>query len=166
MACIILGVFTYVSDRLKKRAVIAAGVPLVVIAGYAIAIGTASPGGGFFAMFLCAGGECPFPLLTESFYQANFLISVYTYNTLLVAWVSNNIKPEHKRSAALPFLISIANVSGVAASQVYPDYSAPRYAMCAPDKLGSLTYWNPSTDSFWAMPSASQWSFLPVAGLA
>lgn len=51
---------------------------------------------------------------------------VYTYNAILVAWVSNNVKPDHKRSAALPLFISIANVSGVAASQVYPAFTAPR----------------------------------------
>lgn len=51
---------------------------------------------------------------------------VYTYNTLLVAWVSNNIKPDHKRSAALPFFVSIANISGVVSGQVYPTSTAPR----------------------------------------
>lgn len=56
MACIILGFVTYISDRLNKRAVVAVFVPFVVIAGYAIAIGTSVPGAGFFAMFLCSGG--------------------------------------------------------------------------------------------------------------
>jgi len=51
---------------------------------------------------------------------------VYTYNTLVLAWVSNNIKPDHKRSAALPIVLSIANLSGIAASQVYPNDTAPR----------------------------------------
>lgn len=54
------------------------------------------------------------------------LVIVYTYNTILVAWVSNNIKPDHKRSAALPFFISIASISGVVSSQVYPNNTAPR----------------------------------------
>lgn len=53
-------------------------------------------------------------------------VIVYTYNTLLITWVSNNIKPDLKRSAALPFFISIGNISGVAASQVYPATTAPR----------------------------------------
>jgi len=54
------------------------------------------------------------------------LQTVYTYNTLVLAWVSNNIKPDYKRSAALPIVMSIANLSGIAASQVYPNYTAPR----------------------------------------
>lgn len=47
----------------------------------------------------------------------------------MVAWVANNIKPDHKRSVALPLMISIANISGIAASQVYPSTTAPRFIM-------------------------------------
>ncbi|KAL2206340.1 MFS general substrate transporter [Sarocladium strictum] len=116
MACIILLGATYISDRMKKRAAIAIFPPMVVIIGYAIAIGTPNGGAGYFAMFLCSG--------------------VYTYNAILVAWVSNNVKPDHKRSAALPLFISIANVSGVAASQVYPAFTAPRYILGNAISLG------------------------------
>lgn len=55
--------------------------------------------------------------------------TVYAYNTLILTWVSNNIRPDSKRSAALPWFICIGNVSGVAASQVYPTWSGPRYIM-------------------------------------
>ncbi|KAF7547213.1 hypothetical protein G7Z17_g7905 [Cylindrodendrum hubeiense] len=99
--CLILAAVTFTSDRLKKRAAIAVCVPLIVITGYAIPIGTPVAGAGFFAMFLCSG----------------------------VAWVSNNIKPDHKRSAALPFFVSIANISGVVSGQVYPSSSSPRYIL-------------------------------------
>lgn len=54
---------------------------------------------------------------------------MYTFNTLLLAWVANNIAPDTKRSAALPLFISIANVSGIVASQVYPNSTAPRFIM-------------------------------------
>jgi hypothetical protein len=43
--------------------------------------------------------------------------------------VANNVAPDTKRSAALPLFISIANVSGIAASQVYPNNTAPRFIM-------------------------------------
>ncbi|KAH7312511.1 major facilitator superfamily domain-containing protein [Stachybotrys elegans] len=109
MACVILAIATSVSDRLKKRAAIVILPPIVVITGYAIAIGTPVAGAGYFAMFLCSG--------------------VYSFNAILVAWVANNVKPDHKRSAALPLFISIANTSGIAASQVYPTFTAPRYIM-------------------------------------
>jgi hypothetical protein len=58
MACIILLVATSVSDRMKKRAAVAIFPPMVVIVGYAIAIGTSNGGAGYFAMFLCSGGKC------------------------------------------------------------------------------------------------------------
>jgi hypothetical protein len=57
MACIILLGATYISDRMKKRAAIAIFPPMVVIIGYAIAIGTPKGGAGYFAMFLCSGGK-------------------------------------------------------------------------------------------------------------
>lgn len=58
MACIILLVATSISDRMKKRAAVAIFPPMVVIVGYAIAIGTSNGGAGYFAMFLCSGGKC------------------------------------------------------------------------------------------------------------
>lgn len=64
VACIILGIVTFASDRMKKRAAVAVVVPFIVITGYAIAIGTDVPAAGYFAMFLCSGGKkAPFPSL-------------------------------------------------------------------------------------------------------
>jgi hypothetical protein len=48
---------TWLSDRLGKRAHIAIFVPMVVITGYAIVIGTDNVGAGYFAMILCSGGQ-------------------------------------------------------------------------------------------------------------
>ncbi|SPO04525.1 related to allantoate transport protein [Cephalotrichum gorgonifer] len=109
MGCFILALGSWLSDKLRRRAAVMISVPLLVCTGYAIAIGTPSVGGGYFAMFLCSG--------------------VYTFNPLLLTWVANNIAPDTKRSAALPLLVSIANVSGIAASQVYPNSTAPRFIM-------------------------------------
>jgi hypothetical protein len=51
--------------------------------------------------------------------------------------VANNIQPDSKRSVAIAMLISIANASGLAASQIYPSYDAPRYIMGNAISLGS-----------------------------
>lgn len=56
-ACIFLGVVTWLSDRIGKRAIVAIFVPIVVIIGYAIVIGTNNVGAGYFAMLLCSGGS-------------------------------------------------------------------------------------------------------------
>lgn len=57
LACFILAGVTYISDRLRKRAIVALLVPFVVITGYAIIIATPSVAAGFVAMCLCSGGK-------------------------------------------------------------------------------------------------------------
>ncbi|PGH09889.1 hypothetical protein AJ80_07599 [Polytolypa hystricis UAMH7299] len=99
---------SWVSDKINKRAIIAGTVPILVLIGYAIVVATPSIGAGFFAMFLLSLG-------------------IYPYNTILLAWVSGNIKPDHKRAVGLPLFISIANASGLVSSQIYPASDGPRY---------------------------------------
>jgi len=55
-ACIILIFVAWPSDRLKRRGIVAMVVPISVLTGYAIAIGTTNSGAGLFAMFLIAAG--------------------------------------------------------------------------------------------------------------
>jgi hypothetical protein len=99
---------TFTSDRLKKRAAVLAILPVAPIIGYIIACGTANHAAGYFAMFLCGGG-------------------IYSYNCLILTWISTNIAPDYKRSMAMPFFVSLANVSGVVASNIYPSVDGPRY---------------------------------------
>lgn len=54
---------------------------------------------------------------------------MYPFNTLIVTWVSNNLQNEHVRSVGIPLLVSIANMSGLASSQIYPSKDKPRYVM-------------------------------------
>lgn len=61
-------------------------------------------------MFLCSAG-------------------IYTYNCILLTWVSNNLSPDYKRSAGVPFFASLGNISGVVASNIYPANGGPRYVM-------------------------------------
>ncbi|KAJ0373991.1 hypothetical protein COL26b_007860 [Colletotrichum chrysophilum] len=62
-------------------------------------------------------------------------IALFGFGTFLptllkgLGWVSNNIQPDYKRSVSIAMLISLANASGMAASQIYPSYDAPRYIM-------------------------------------
>ncbi|KAH8171214.1 major facilitator superfamily protein [Sarocladium implicatum] len=118
LASISTGITTFVSDRYQRRAICLIHSPILVIVGYAIALGTDHKAAGFVGMFLVGAG-------------------VYSFNTVLVTWVANNIQPESKRSVAIAMLISIANASGLAASQIYPSYDAPRYIMGNAISLGS-----------------------------
>jgi hypothetical protein len=83
-------------------------VPIPVLVGYAIALGSSRPAAGYVGMFLCGVGIFPF-------------------NCIMLAWFSTNISPDFKRSVALPLAASIANVSGVLSGQIYPAKDSPRY---------------------------------------
>lgn len=50
-----------------------------------------------------------------------------TFSVIFLAWVSNNVSPEYKRSVALPFVLTITNCSGLIGSQLYIARDAPRY---------------------------------------
>jgi MFS family permease len=104
----VLCAVSYFSDKINKRGLFLMVLPIPVIVGYSITIGTASAGAGFFAMFLCCGG-------------------IYTFNSTMLTWVTTNLKPDHKRSIGLPLFVSLGNLSGLVASQLYPSSNSPRY---------------------------------------
>jgi predicted MFS family arabinose efflux permease len=108
LATISVAVVSYMSDRVRKRALFLFIVPIPVLIGYSIALGTENNAAGYFAMFLCGVGIFPF-------------------NCIMLAWFSTNVSPDHKRSVGLPVAASIANLSGVLSGQIYPVKDSPRY---------------------------------------
>ena len=108
VATISVALVCFWSDRIGKRAVFLIAVPIPVLIGYAIALGTANIAAGYFSMFLCG-------------------IGIYPYNAVMLAWFSSNLSPDHKRSVGIPVAASIANVSGVLSGQIYPLSDGPRY---------------------------------------
>ncbi|CAH0034662.1 unnamed protein product [Clonostachys rhizophaga] len=108
LAAITTGISTFVSDRYNRRAACLIHSPLLVIIGYAICIGSADKAAGFAGMFVVGAG-------------------VYSFNSILVTWVSNNTQPDYKRSVAIAMVISVGNISGLVASQIYPASDKPRY---------------------------------------
>jgi hypothetical protein len=69
-------------------------------------------GAGYFACFLlCIGGFIPSPLL-------------YT-------WFNNNMPDENQRAIVTPFLVSTANVMGIASSNIFTPATAPDYNMAS-----------------------------------
>ncbi|OAA64952.1 high-affinity nicotinic acid transporter [Cordyceps fumosorosea ARSEF 2679] len=110
LASIGTGVTTFVSDRIGRRAICLIHSPILVMVGYAIGIGSSNRSAGYFGMFIVGAG-------------------VYSFNTVLLTWVSNNIHPDYKRSVAIAMVVSLANAAGLAASQIYPIGDAPRYIL-------------------------------------
>ncbi|KAL6251349.1 hypothetical protein RBB50_001557 [Rhinocladiella similis] len=117
LACISLMFASWISDKVNRRAVVAIVATWSVLIGYIIVIASTSIGAGYFAMFLCAAG-------------------IYPYNTMLLTWVSNNLKPDYKRSVGIPLFASLANISGLISSQIYPSSDGPRYVMGNAVSLG------------------------------
>ncbi|KEF52808.1 uncharacterized protein A1O9_11225 [Exophiala aquamarina CBS 119918] len=103
-----VALMAWLSDRLHKRAFCLLIVPIPVLIGYSIAIGSSNIGAGYFAMFLCGAG-------------------IYPYNCLMLTWISSNLAPDYKRSVGIPLAATIANVSGILSGQIYPATDAPRY---------------------------------------
>lgn len=108
LATISVAIVSYWSDRIGKRAIFLAIVPIPVLVGYAIAVATPNNAAGYFGMFLCG-------------------IGIFPFNCIMLSWFSSNVSPDHKRSVALPIAASIANISGVLSGQIYPKTDAPRY---------------------------------------
>ncbi|KAM3515538.1 hypothetical protein MY11210_000911 [Beauveria gryllotalpidicola] len=118
LATISVALTAFLSDRAGQRAVILFMVPIPVLIGYSMAIGSSSNAVGYVAMILCGIGISP-------------------YNCIMLVWFANNIASDHKRSVALPLAASIANISGVLSGQIYPREDGPRYIMGNSIALGS-----------------------------
>jgi len=54
----------------------------------------------------------------------------------MTTWVSVNLESEHVRSVGIPLLVCLANISGIASSQIYPSSDGPRYIKGNATSLG------------------------------
>ncbi|KAL2062327.1 hypothetical protein VTL71DRAFT_6593 [Oculimacula yallundae] len=98
----------YWSDRLTKRGVFIMSCCVPVSVGYIIAVATPNPTAGYIGMFV-------------------LVLGLYSISTLAVTWISTNISPDSKRAIGMPIAYSIANISAVVSSQLYPTNQGPRY---------------------------------------
>ncbi|KAH8886035.1 MFS general substrate transporter [Thozetella sp. PMI_491] len=98
----------YLSDRWQRRGPFLVGCAIPVMAGYLICVGSSNSNAGYAGMFVLVTG-------------------VYTISTLAVTWIATNVSPDGKRAVAMPFAYSIANLSSLVSSQLYPTDQGPRY---------------------------------------
>ncbi|KAF7186673.1 putative transporter [Pseudocercospora fuligena] len=98
----------WLSDKYRKRGIVIMGCCIPVAVGYLICVGTANKGAGYAGMFV-------------------LVLGLYPISTLAVTWVSTNLSPDSKRAIGMPLAYSIANISAVVSSQLYPSYQGPRY---------------------------------------
>lgn len=88
---------------------------------------------------MLATPECSFSSLVSPIYNPSRNISIpssnitntasglYPISTLAVTWIATNLSPDSKRAIGMPFAYSIANVSNLISSQLYPTQQGPRY---------------------------------------
>ncbi|BCS24982.1 uncharacterized protein APUU_41426S [Aspergillus puulaauensis] len=99
------------SDRFNARSLVMAVAAPFGIAGYAILLAWDVPAGvQYFATFLIA---------TSCFLCAGTNI----------AWMSGNCAPDGKKAASLGIQLTLTNIGGVVAGQIYQSESAPRYVL-------------------------------------
>ncbi|KAJ8127728.1 hypothetical protein O1611_g5908 [Lasiodiplodia mahajangana] len=119
-ASIVYTIGAFISDRYTTRFL-----PLVIcapfgIAGYAILLCNVPPGIRYFATyliaipcFLCTGGN--------------------------ITWLSSNCAPDGKRAASLGILLTLTNIGGVIAGQIYQSNAGPNFTLGHAWSLGSLS---------------------------
>lgn len=97
------------------------------ITGYAMILGSSNHVVGYVAMFFCATGS--YLMLLNSPSLANNEKGMASLSVVFLTWTSINVSPEHKRSIAIPFVLTITNCSGLIGSQIYIPRDSPRYMM-------------------------------------
>jgi MFS family permease len=114
----------WLSDKYKRRGAFIVGCCAPVAVGYLICVGTANKGAGYAGMFILVLGEWYDVLCLRTKLTC---LGLYPISTLAVTWVSTNLSPDSKRAIGMPLAYSIANISAVVSSQLYPSQQGPRY---------------------------------------
>ncbi|KAH6719730.1 high-affinity nicotinic acid transporter-like protein [Leptodontidium sp. MPI-SDFR-AT-0119] len=108
LGTITLVTVVWLSDKYKRRGVFIIGCCVPVAVGYLVCVGTANRGAGYAGMFI-------------------LVLGLYPISTLAVTWIATNLSPDSKRAIGMPLAYSIANISAVVSSQLYPSQQGPRY---------------------------------------
>jgi MFS family permease len=108
LGAICLVTIVTLSDKFKKRGVFIIGCCAPVAVGYFICVGTSNKAAGYAGMFV-------------------LVIGLYSISTLAVTWLTTALSPDSKRAIGMPIAYSMANVSAVVSSQLYPSAQGPRY---------------------------------------
>ncbi len=111
--CYLLGASMYFvaatfSDKVKRRGPFILGAGLFIMTGYAILLGSHTPGVRYFACYLVLFGAPIIPGLNLS-------------------WLNTNMAPHYKRAAAIGLQQTIGNSGGVIAGQIYLSRESPGY---------------------------------------
>ncbi|KIO34331.1 hypothetical protein M407DRAFT_64294 [Tulasnella calospora MUT 4182] len=98
----------WISDKYHKRGPFLVGFACLAITGYAILLGTTSPGAGYTGAMIAALGV--FPTIP-----------------LAISWIGSNIGGDLKRGVVLAMVIGIGNLGGICSSFIFIAAESPRF---------------------------------------
>lgn len=109
-AAIIAVVVAYFSDRVGKRSPFVVSCMLAILVGFILCISTSNPGVVYAGVFIATAG-------------------IYSSFAGNIAWLSNNLAGDYKRSAGMAIQIGAGNLGGAFASNFYRQRDSPRYVL-------------------------------------
>ncbi|KAH8693203.1 retrograde regulation protein 2 [Talaromyces proteolyticus] len=122
---IVYGVGAVLSDKYKARFLSLIISAPFGIAGYAILVAnsrhTMQPGIRYFATYLIS-------------------TACYLCTGTNIAWLSSNCAPDGKRAASVGILLTLTNIGGIVAGQIYQTNSAPGFVLGHSWSLGCLAF--------------------------
>ncbi|KAH7882598.1 MFS general substrate transporter [Phlebopus sp. FC_14] len=108
LATIVLLVFAHYSDKCGMRSPFIFASQFIALAGYAINISNASSGVKYFGIYLCVIGS-------------------YAASPGCVSWMANNLGGKYKRAIGVALEVTMGNVGGAIACNIFRTQDEPRY---------------------------------------
>ncbi|KAF8836783.1 MFS general substrate transporter [Paxillus ammoniavirescens] len=105
----VLLVFAHYSDKIKLRWPFIFAAQCISLTGYTINISDASSGFKYFGLYLCILGS--------------------SGGSGAITWLANNLGGRYKRATGMAVQITVANMGGAAASNIYRSQDVPRYLL-------------------------------------
>ncbi|KAI0539229.1 major facilitator superfamily domain-containing protein [Xylaria digitata] len=116
-AALLAIVVAYFSDRVGKRSPFVVTCMCAILVGFILCISTSNPSAVYAGVFIAAAGLYP----------------AFAGN---IAWLSNNLAGDYKRSAGMAIQIGVGNLGGAFASNFYRQKDSPRYILGHALELG------------------------------
>ncbi|OAA58437.1 Major facilitator superfamily domain, general substrate transporter [Niveomyces insectorum RCEF 264] len=107
----------WLADRFQKRGPFLLFALLCAVLGYAIMLGTDNSTARFVSVFILA-------------------TSVFTTTGLDIVWLNSNVSGHFKRATAVGTVLTISNISGAVAGQIYRSQDQPRYLPAVKTAMG------------------------------
>lgn len=107
-AAVITVVIGWIADRTQQRGLCNIFISIFGIVGFAMLLGSSTPGVQYAGTFLGA-------------------IGIYPCIANTISWASNNVEGVYKRGVTLGFVIGWGNLNGVVSSNIYRSRDKPRF---------------------------------------